>query len=184
MPYQLNPETGEWTHTSSNPSGGGSSGGGNFNSNSQTASSTTPSNSASESSATAGSQSSGSKTEMSDVDGNGSAIGNVKIRKNAKVIVTGIAKRWEGIYYIANCKHTINGNGYTTEFGVKTNKNDIGKKTVASSGSGSSGSSKSSGSSSSKSSSSSSSKKSSSSSSSGYKYVLDPETGKYKKVKK
>lgn len=177
MGYKLNPETGEWTYDKNSKKTSSSSS--SSNKNSSTVS--TPSNSSGETKAIADSLGSSDSSETTDVDGTGTALGNTRIRKYGKCLVTGIAKSFEGIYYFSQVKHTINGSGFKTEFSVKANYSDIGKKTTSSgSSSGSSGSK----SSSSSSSGSSSSKKSSSSSNkTKYKYVLDPETGKYKKIK-
>lgn len=181
MGYKLNPETGEWTYDK-NSKKTSSSNSSNSNKNSSTVS--TPSNSSGETKAIADSLGSSNSSETTDVDGTGTALGNTRIKKYGKCLVTGIAKSFEGIYYFSQVKHTINGSGFKTEFSVKANYSDIGKKTT-SSGSGSSGSGSSSSSSKKSSSSggSSSSGSGSSSSKTKYKYVLDPETGKYKKIK-
>lgn len=175
MGYKLNPKTGEWTYDKNAKKTSSSS---NSNKNSSTVS--TPSNSSGETKAIADSLGSSDSSETTDVDGTGTALGNTRIRKYGKCLVTGIAKSFEGIYYFSQVKHTINGSGFKTEFSVKANYSDIGKKTTSSgSSSGSSGSK----SSSSSSGNSSGKKSSSSSNKTKYKYVLDPETGKYKKIK-
>ena len=178
MGYKLNPETGEWTYDK-NSKKTSSSNSSNSNKNSSTVS--TPSNSSGETKAIADSLGSSNSSETTDVDGTGTSLGNTRIKKYGKCLVTGIAKSFEGIYYFSQVKHTINGSGFKTEFSVKANYSDIGKKTTSSGSSSSSSGSKNSSSSSGKNSSGN--KNSSSSNKTKYKYVLDPETGKYKKIK-
>lgn len=174
MGYKLNPETGKWSYdpNSKKKSSGGNTSNKNLNKVS------TPTNTTGETKAIADSLGKSDSAETTDVDGTGTALGNVRIRKFGKCLVTGIAKSFEGVYYFSQVKHTINGSGFKSEFSVKANYSDIGKKTKKASSS-SSGSGKSSNSSSS------SGKRNSSSSSSKlkYKYKLDPETGRYTRVR-
>lgn len=176
MGYKLNPETGKWSYDPNSKKKSSGSNTSNKNSNKVS----TPTNTTGETKAIADSLGKSDSAETTDVDGTGTALGNVRIRKFGKCLVTGIAKSFEGVYYFSQVKHTINGSGFKSEFSVKANYSDIGKKTKKASNS-SSGSGKGSNSSSS----SSSGKRNSSSSSSKpkYKYKLDPETGKYTRVR-
>lgn len=176
MGYKLNPETGKWSYDPKSKKKSSSNRSNTSNKNSNKVS--TPTNTTGETKAIADSLGKSDSAETTDVDGTGTALGNVRIRKFGKCLVTGIAESFEGVYYFSQVKHTINGSGFKSEFSVKANYSDIGKKTKkpSSSSSGSSGKTSSGGGKRNNSSSSSSSKPK-------YKYKLDPETGKYTKVR-
>lgn len=174
MAWKLDPESGSWSHNSGD--------GGSSKSNNNTVNNKAPAGSAGETKALVDGLGKTNSKETSDVDGSGTCIGNTRVKKYGKGLVTGIGKAFEGLYYFSQVKHKINGSGFVTEFSVKARYEDIGAKEKKSSGT-SSGS----GSSSSSSGSSGSSSKSNSSkspSSGGYKYKLDPETGTYTRVPK
>lgn len=58
---------------------------------------------------------------MDYIIGNGSCIGDPRIRARIVIELKGLGKRFSGNYYVTSATHTIDGGGYRTDFEVKRN---------------------------------------------------------------
>lgn len=58
---------------------------------------------------------------MDYIQGSGSCVGNPELKSRMMVELTGLGRRFSGIYYITSTTHRIGSGGYTTNFQVKRN---------------------------------------------------------------
>ena len=59
------------------------------------------------------------KMAMELITGEGSCIGNLKVKAGQVVELKELGKRFSGLYYVTSSKHNISEKGYTTYFNVK-----------------------------------------------------------------
>jgi hypothetical protein len=58
------------------------------------------------------------------ITGRGSCIGNPQLVSRKVILLKGLGSRFSGKYYVTSTTHTIDANGYRTEFVVKRDGRD------------------------------------------------------------